>query len=240
MRSLWPGVVIRLAWVIAASPAADHRSSKIERGYYSRDAIVVCSPPENMAPRRIPSPDGSKVIVEKWDRNSDLPHSIVTVEAFGKSFETDFASSPDCELAWSPDSRAFFVTYTQGGAVVYFVTKIFFVNAEGFEMVEPTKEVAKQFMSVPHYCYWDEDPNLASIAWLGDSSRMLVAAEFLPHSNCEEMGMFRAYEITVPQDREIVRPTHSKEAVLAASGPGTPQRGRRVRQEASALRGAGR
>ena len=91
-----------------------------------------------------------------------------------------------------------------GGAVGGFVTQIFFVRPAGLDLVEPTKDVVKDFLSRPRYCIWDEGPNLGAITWLGDSSRLLVAAEFLPHSNCEEMGTFRAYEITIPQGK-IVR-----------------------------------
>lgn len=177
------------------------RAANPERGLYSRDAIFVCSLPHSARPIRIPSPDGKKTIVVKPEGNNNPPRSILTVQAFGKEFEAGFTWSPNCEVAWSPDSLAFFVTYTMGGAIGTFVTDVYFMKADGWDIVKPTVETVKEFMSRPHYCYWDEDPNVGAIKWLGDSSRLLVAAEFLPNSNCEEMGSFRAYEISVPKGK---------------------------------------
>src|ERR1700722_7026403 len=127
---------------------------KAERGIFSRDAVFVCSPPRSATPIRIPSPDGKKVIVVTSDRDRDLPHAVVTVEAFDKNFEAGFTWSPDCEVAWSPDSRAFFATYTKGGAVGGYVTQIFFVRPEGLDVVDPTENLVKEFISRPRYCLW--------------------------------------------------------------------------------------
>ncbi|HEV2207091.1 MAG TPA: hypothetical protein VGR36_11150 [Candidatus Acidoferrales bacterium] len=194
------GIALALVWLSSVVPADAHvkQAAKVQPGLYSRDAISVCSLPQAAAPIRIPSPDGKKLIIVTPDRDSEIPRSSLVVEAFGKQFRAGFAWSPDCEVAWSPDSRAFFATYTMGGAVGDFVTQVFFVRPNGLDFVEPTKDVVKDFMSRPRYCYWDEGPNLGSVAWLGDSSRLLIAAEFLPHSNCEQMGTFRAYEVTIP------------------------------------------
>jgi len=203
MRVPRPVTAVALASLSFAAPAteAGGHASKVERGAFSRDAVFACSPPQFMKPLRIPSPDGQKTIVVTSDHDKDLPHSILTVEAFGKKFQADFTWSPDCEVLWSPDSRAFFATYTLGGAVGGFVAQIFFVRPGGLELVDPTEALVTEFMSRPHYCYLDEGPNVGSVTWLGDSSRLLVAAEFLPHSNCEEMGTFRAYEITIPEGK---------------------------------------
>jgi len=187
---------------LAATPA--NRAPKVERGLYSRDAVFACSRPDSSPPIQIPSPDGKKMIIVKSSRDKDLPRSTLVVEAFGHEFEAGFTWSPDCEVAWAPDSRAFFATYTMGGAIGGFVTQVFFVQHDGLKLLKPTAEVIEEFMSRPHYCYWDEGPNVGGVMWLGDSSRILVAAEFLPHSNCEEMGTFRAYEITIP-DGKIVK-----------------------------------
>ena len=193
---------IALIWSPCGMQAAQkHSTPKVERGSYSRDAASVCSLPESSPSIRIPSPDGKKAIAVAPDHDPQLPRTTLTVQAFGKKFQADFTWSPDCEVAWSPDSRAFFATYTTGGAVGGFVTQIFFVRPTGLDVIEPTKAVVKDFMSRPHYCYWDEGPNLGTITWLGDSSRLLLAAEVLPHSNCEDMGTFRAYEVAVPDGR---------------------------------------
>ncbi|MGC1414046.1 MAG: hypothetical protein WA817_02100 [Candidatus Acidiferrum sp.] len=202
-QRLIPIITLICLPLTGATGKGANRAPKVERGSYSRDALFVCSMPETSPPIQIPSPDGKKMMVVRPDQNAELPRSTLVVKAFGHDFEVGFTWSPDCEVAWSPDSRAFFATYTMGGAVGGFVTQVFFVQPNGLKLVKPTAEIVKDFMSRPRYCYWDEGPNVGGIMWLGDSSRMLVAAESLPHSNCEEMGMFRAYEITIPEGKII-------------------------------------
>lgn len=190
---------VALVWFSISTPAqAAHSASKIERGSYSRDAISVCSLPQSAPPVRIPSPDRKNMIVASPDHDSQVRRTTLTVKAFNRKFQAGFTWSADCEVAWSPDSRAFFATYSIGGAVGDFVTQVFFIRPTGLDTINPTKAVVKNFMSRPRYCYWDEGPNLGSISWLGDSSHLLLAAEVLPHSNCQEMGTFRAYEVAIP------------------------------------------
>jgi hypothetical protein len=47
---------------------------------------------------------------------------------------------------------------------------------------------------------WPEPPNIGAVAWLSDT-RLLVAAEIMPHSNCDSMGTFVAYEFALPTGR---------------------------------------
>lgn len=188
----------------APSKASPKKAAGFKPGYYSRDAVVACSLRPSSPALTLRSPDGAKAMVIRPVQISGLDGSSLTVEAFGRKFEAGFTWSPDCEVAWSPDSRAFFATYTEGGAVGNFVTKVFYVTPRGLREVDPTKPLVAAFMSRPHYCYWDEGPNLGSIIWTRGSSRLLIAAEVAPHTVCEEMGTFRAYEVAVPSGK-IVR-----------------------------------
>lgn len=193
-------------WFPVGLCAAQMKSSavKMERGSYSRDAISVCSLSQSIPPIRIPSPDSEKTIVAAPDHDPQLPRTTLTVEAFGKKFQAGFTWSPDCDVAWSPDSRAFFATYTMGGAVGGFVTQVFFVRATGLDVIEPTRAVVKDFLSHPRACFAPEGPNVGAIEWIRDSSEILVATETLPHSNCDNMGTFRAYIIHLP-DGDILK-----------------------------------
>lgn len=152
----------------------------------------------------VPSPDKWKsILVYRNDYTHDFDFHV-RVLAYGEKFRTDIGSHVAPEVMWAPDSKAFAETYSDGGAVGTFHVLVYFVEENGLRIIEPTKSVTRAYLSRPPECHYPEDPNVGAIAWLGDSDRLLVAAETLPHSNCEGMGTFRAYEIRLP-DGEIVR-----------------------------------
>ncbi|MHB8526026.1 MAG: hypothetical protein ACYDD2_07715 [Candidatus Acidiferrales bacterium] len=133
--------------------------------------------------------------------------SIPNWEAFlkvgGKRFQL-FGGHVDPEVMWSPDSKAFAETYSDAGAVGGFHVLIYYVEQNGLRIIEPTAFVIREFLSHPRACFEPEDPNVGAIEWISGSSEILVAAETLPHSNCDGMGTFRAYVIRLP-DGTIVR-----------------------------------
>ena len=47
-------------------------------------------------------------------------------------------------------------------------------------------------------CFEPETPNVSALAWSRDGKRLLLAAQVLPHANCDDMGTFRLYEVAVP------------------------------------------
>jgi hypothetical protein len=75
---------------------------------------------------------------------------------------------------------------------------VHYVDENGIRTIEPTKQVTRAFLSHPRRCFESEDPNIGGIMWIDDSSKLLVAAETLPHSNCDGLGTFRAYDIKLP------------------------------------------
>lgn len=109
-----------------------------------------------------------------------------------------FEGDVDPEVLWSPDSKAFAETYSDGGAVGTFHVIIYYVEKNQLRTIEPTAAVTKEFLSHPRVCFEPEDPNIGAIKWIKDSSEILVAAETLPHSNCDNLGTFRAYIIRLP------------------------------------------
>ncbi|MHB8412372.1 MAG: hypothetical protein ACYDDI_10570 [Candidatus Acidiferrales bacterium] len=110
----------------------------------------------------------------------------------------------DPEVMWSPDSKAFAETYSDSGAVGGFHVLVYYVGQNGLRIIEPTARVIREFLSHPRTCFVPEDPNIGAIEWIRGSSELLVAAETLPHSNCDNMGTFRAYIIHLP-DGDIVK-----------------------------------
>jgi hypothetical protein len=124
----------------------------------------------------------------------------VGIKANGMEYRTDIGDLVDSEVGWSPDSKAFFVTYSDGGNIGTFHVKVFHVNISGLRESEPIPNGRN--LLVPK-CFDPEYPNVGAIKWLKDSSRLLIAVEVPPHSSCASMGTFRAYEISVPDGKVL-------------------------------------
>jgi hypothetical protein len=169
------------------------------KGTYSLHAIQVWGAGEGI----VPSPDGKKRIVVQPPRKAatEDENHFVFVEAFGKKYPTTIGRWVNAELAWSPDSKAFFVTYSDGGNIGIYHVKVVYVNPTGLRIVEP---VGKTRQLVRPRCFDPEPPNIAAIKWArSDSSRLVIAAEVPAHSNCASMGTFRAFEIGVPEGKVL-------------------------------------
>jgi hypothetical protein len=162
-------------------------------GAYSRAAHV----PNASGSDEFPSPDGEKTIVLRW--NNDQPKVFVRVK--GKEYSVPFSPWPCPEFQWSPDSQAFFVTFSDGGAVGTYKTLVVSPFAQSVQITDPTAAVEKEFLAHYPKCFDPETPNLAAVSWQGDSTRLLLAAQVLPHSNCEMMGTFSLYEIEAPSGK---------------------------------------
>jgi hypothetical protein len=167
-------------------------------GAFSRSAIRIWGG----GSATISSPDGSKAILVKPPRTPDADenHEVV-VRAYGRDFETTIGALVNAELAWAPDSSAFFVTYSDGGNVGTCHVEVFRVTAAGLEVMEPIPEGRTLF--VPR-CADPESPNVGAVGWTERGSRrLLVAVESPPHSSCADMGTFRVFDIELPGGRVV-------------------------------------
>jgi hypothetical protein len=150
----------------------------------------------------IPSPDGNNAIRITRATNPDGDHQVV-VKAYSREYKTEIGSLVNAEVAWSPDSKAFFVTYSDGGNVGTYHVKVFYVTKSGLRIIEPVVSGRKLFAPT---CFDPESPNVAAIKWTGlDSSRLLIALLVPNHSSCASMATFRAFEIMLPDGRVIDR-----------------------------------
>ena len=104
---------------------------------------------------------------------------------------------PCPEVLWSPDSKAFLLNYSTGGLIGDFEVGVYYPSSGGLHTVDPSVAARRDFLAHYPKCFSPENPNLAGIAWLTES-RILVAAEVHPHSNCDSMGMFATYEVDLP------------------------------------------
>ena len=168
-------------------------------GAYSKAALLPSARESTAAHNEFPSPDGYKKIVLEW--KSGQPE--VFVREGGKQYSVPISPWPCPEFQWSPDSKAFFISYSDGGSVGNYKTLVVFPSAAGIRVVDPTFAVEKDFLTHYPKCFDPETPNLGGVAWQGDAKRLLLAAQVLPHSNCDMMGTFSLYEIEVPSGRII-------------------------------------
>jgi len=102
----------------------------------------------------------------------------------------------NAEVAWSPDSKAFFVTYSDGGNVGTYHVRVVYVTDSGIRAIEPLPNGRRLFKPI---CFDPENPNVGAIGWIGNGSDQLaIAVEVPPHSSCASMGTFKAFVIQLP------------------------------------------
>ena len=175
-------------------------------GIFSNSAVEL-----NVPARKVSSLDRSRTIrlVESGDVAS------LEVIASGNRRLGAVEIGVNAEVAWSLDSKAFFVTYSDGGNVGTYHVKVVYVTNAGLRVIEP---VADGSILLRPKCFDQEIPNVGAIKWIGrDSSRLLIAVEVPPHSNCANLGTFRAFEIALSKG-EVIESFSQMEAKKAFGG----------------------
>ena len=164
---------------------------------YSQEASVI-------EKGDIRSPDGQKTI--KVKRVPNPPKGIegqlfFTVTAGGQSHSAVLEGF-DAEVSWAPDSSAFAVTEAEGGGGVGYRVYVFYLEPEGLRKLMVSGPIEKAF-GTPTKCEVAVLPNTGFVTWLGGADRVLIAAEVVPVSICQCSGMFRVYEVRLP-DLQII------------------------------------
>ena len=179
-------------------------STQQGNGNFSATAQNVCSgTPAGMRERIVWSPDGRRKIVTG---NPGQPGSAtMVVDESGHPFALALAAWPCPEVAWAPDSHAFFVTYSDGGAVGTYDVAAYRLAHGQLQRMMPGTAAHRDFSRHYPRCDTPETPNVAGVAWSADGDRLLLAAQVLPHSNCDAMGTFALYEVALPSGRILAR-----------------------------------
>jgi len=166
-------------------------------GMYSRNATAVFDLYfiQKKSEIRIPSPDGKSSLIVRYKPES--AEMVLALKSGFQSFEWNVGIGVGAEIAWSPDSRAFFLTRSPAGRNGLYETTIYLLEGDQVKLIEVTPVVYKVF-GQPVKCDVPEPPNVAGIKWLDNSHRILVAAEIVHHSNCDSNGTFKLYELSVP------------------------------------------
>ena len=171
-------------------------------GVFSAAALNVCRGDATVPPDLIVrSPDGKKNITVGTTENDA---QAFAVDEAGKRFPIPTEAWPCPEVGWSSASNRVFLNYSDGGAVGTYHIAVYQLARGKLENIPLTSMVSRDFLSRYPKCFSPEEPNTMGIAWSRDADRLLVAAQVLPHGNCDNMGTFMLYEVAVPSG-EIIR-----------------------------------
>src|SRR5271155_3009000 len=123
-------------------------------------------------PHGLASPDGKSFLHVVEDQRVDCcwPYRV-WLSHKGERYSLPFGTYTEAEVAWSPDSLAFFVTYSDGGAVGTFHVLVYTIDDDGPHRSEPIPNGRKLFKPD---CMTAEHPNLGGIQWGEDSHTLVV------------------------------------------------------------------
>ncbi|MCU1285653.1 MAG: hypothetical protein JWO13_2003 [Acidobacteriales bacterium] len=138
---------------------------------------------------RIKSPDGTKSAI--------VIGAFLYLEVGDHRIKSSRGVNFIAEIKWSPDSKAFFVTQSDGGSIGTYYVDVFLAGDENLTWVNPAKTVEKDFKK-QYTCQSPETPNIGAVSWIGTSDKLLLIAQVPPHSTCPKMGSFFGYAVSIP------------------------------------------
>lgn len=166
------------------------------------------------------SPDGQKLV--------DIDGEDVTLVVNGHKNATDFGRLPNPELGWSPDSKRFFVTWTDGGEEGQWQVQVYEIRGETFASVNDSltdaarHDFEARIRALPidptmknprdrtlwwqaEYC---EPANVVAAKWLNGGSELLISALVVNvPGRCRYGGEFNVYRIRIPDGAILQRYT---------------------------------
>jgi hypothetical protein len=198
-------------WLVTISAAAWGQAPDCPSGAAGRwsvQALDLCTSVNGTVPDltrsiRVPSPDGQKIIrIEK-----DQWWLIVTGQKIPLKPHNAYVTYP-AEIAWAPDSKAFYVTQSDGN-IAGFHTIIYQLEGKQIRSLDLNRLLHRDFDRRHKCVFYDggkdvgEDPNIGGLQWIDGSRSLLFIAEIPPHSLCPEPGYFGGYLVSIP-DRRIM------------------------------------
>lgn len=161
------------------------------------------------------APDHGKY-VRLWSpsKDTDTDDAVFKLSIYSERRELKTITLRDLSagtfVKWSPDSKAFYVMWSSGGAVGDYHVRVFFVAGEkAVESPAPTR-VAADFAK-HHYCK-ARGNNLFAIRWVNGSERILLQPQIYPASDCRQMGFTVSY-LANTADGEILEHSPAKQIV---------------------------
>jgi hypothetical protein len=155
---------------------------------------------------RLPSPDNTKVLVVNGF------HLRLLVD--GRSLWTPFGNMHDAEIAWSPDSKRLFVTWSETGELGTWHLQVYAVDDSGLREFRGVETIArrdfekrvrlfpipKEFRSEEGRQYWSgeeycEPYHVIGSQWLNGSEELLISVLVRNTGNCRYSSAFDSYRI---------------------------------------------
>ena len=143
-------------------------------------------------PVNVPSPNGRFIVTGA--------HLDLAFTANGKRtlLNIPMLNVPLMEVLWSPDSRGFAVTVSDGGLVGTFETHVYLIDVNGKPVYQNIQKVVSPIATKKQRCIPDDETaNIGVAAWLKGSREVLIVAEVPPHSSCRNMGDIGGFIVDV-------------------------------------------
>lgn len=188
-------MTLRLRSILAAA-AATLLVAAAPAGFYARQAQPIwnriAGAPTGL---RLEAPDRQTQVLARYTE-TEKTDGEVTLRVRGKlgSGTVPLGPGVGSELLWAPNSRAFAVTTSDGGANGLYRAIVVAPGRGGLKVTDLSPLIRSAF-GHPVKCGWPEYPNVAIVQWRDGSQKVIVAAEIIAHSNCDSFGTFKAYEV---------------------------------------------
>lgn len=170
------------------------------------------------------SPDGKKVV--------EIDGEDVTLVIDGRRNATEFGRLPNPELGWSPDSKHFFVTWTDGGEEGQWQVWVYKITGQTFDIVsdhfadnarkdfeqrirrrpidpEMNNRQDRPIWEAADYC---EPANVVASKWMNGGNELLVSVMVVNvPARCRYGGEFDVYRLRI-SDGSILERYTAREA----------------------------
>ncbi len=115
------------------------------------------------------------------------------------------------EFGWAPDSKTFYLTHSEGASTGYSVDVYRLDQGRISRLPHIDRLVRKDFNR--HHSCWERtprgwvgnDPNVAGVLWVKDSTELLLVAEVPPIGICEDSEYFGGYSISITSGEIVAR-----------------------------------
>jgi len=124
----------------------------------------------------------------------------VRVDGHVRHLDRDVGVGWPAEIAWAPDSKAFFITQTEGRLEGPWSSRVFLVERGMVRVVDPARDVVARF-GAQSPCAGADAPNAVAVAWLDGGRQVLVVTEVSPQANCPRTSKLAGWIVAMPSGR---------------------------------------
>jgi len=119
-------------------------------------------------------------------------------------------------VKWAPDSNAFYIMWSNGGAIGWYQVRAFTVSNDGVIESTAPKNVAADFAQ--HHSCKARGENMFAVQWREGSKQLLLQPEVYPTSDCGKQAGFTSGYLVDTASGEIKQRYTAKEMTEFAKG----------------------